>query len=173
VLLVQVLRLAAVAFLLLACGSLGPSVTVTFSPSPSSIGTSPAAASPTTSAQVAISVANSRYGKIIVDGSGRTLYLFDIERDHMPICNSACAVAWPPFLASGAPSGGALAPELDQSLVATAVRNDGSLQLTYNRHPLYYYAGDHSAGEIKCQAAIEFGGAWYVIDAQGNKISTP
>jgi len=45
------------------------------------------------------------------------------------------------------------------------------LQLTYNGHPLYYYAGDHSAGEIKCQAVSEFGGGWYVIDAQGNKIS--
>ena len=166
----QVLRLAAVAFLLLACGSLGPSGTVTFSPSPSSIGTSSAAASPTTAAQVAISVANSRYGKIIVDGSGRTLYLFDIERDHMPICNSACAVAWPPLLA---PGGGTSTSELDHALIATAVRNDGSLQLTYNRHPLYYYAGDHSAGEIKCQAVIEFGGGWYVIDTQGNKISTP
>ena len=166
----QVLRLAALAFLLLACGSQGPSVTVTFSPSPSSVGTSPAAASPTTSAQLAISVANSRYGKIIVDGSSRTLYLFDIERDHMPICNSACAVAWPPLLA---PSGAASAPGLDEALIATVARNDGSLQLTYNGHPLYYYAGDHSAGEIKCQAVIEFGGGWYVIDAQGNKISTP
>lgn len=167
---VQVLRLAALALLLLACGSPGRFATVTSSPSPSSVGTSSAAASPTTSAQVAISVANSRYGKIIVDGSGRTLYLFDIERDHMPICNSACAVAWPPLLA---PSGAASTSELDQALIATAVRNDGSLQLTYNRHALYYYAGDHSAGEIKCQAVIEFGGGWYVIDPQGNKISTP
>lgn len=117
-----------------------------------------------------LSVANSRYGKIIVDGSGRTLYLFDIERDHMPACNSACAIAWPPLLA---PAGVATSLELDQALIATAVRNDGSLQLAYNGHPLYYYAGDHSAGEIKCQAVIEFGGGWYVIDAQGSKISTP
>jgi len=167
---VQEWRLAALGFLLVACGSPGPSATVSFSPSPSSVGTSASAASPTTATQVAISVANSRYGKILVDGFGRTLYLFDIERDRVPLCNGVCAVAWPPLLA---PGGVASAPELDQALVATAVRNDGSSQLTYNRHPLYYYAGDHSAGEIKCQAVIEFGGGWYVIDAQGNKISTP
>jgi predicted lipoprotein with Yx(FWY)xxD motif len=119
---------------------------------------------------VALSVASSRYGKIIVDGSGRTLYLFDIERDHMPLCKAACAVAWPPLLAAGA---AASAPELDQALIATVVRNDGALQLAYNGHPLYYYAGDHAAGEIKCQAVIEFGGGWYVMDSQGNKISTP
>jgi predicted lipoprotein with Yx(FWY)xxD motif len=167
---VQLLRLAALVFLFVACGSPGQSATVTFSPSPSSVATSPAVASPTTSTQVALSVANSRYGKIIVDGSGRTLYLFDIERDHKPTCNGACAVAWPPFVAPGA---AASAPELDQALITTAVRNDGSSQLLYNGHPLYYYAGDHAAGEIKCQAVIEFGGGWYVIDTHGNKISTP
>jgi predicted lipoprotein with Yx(FWY)xxD motif len=168
----QVLRLAGLAFVLLACGSTQPSAPVSLSRSPSSVQASLTATSPTPSARVALSVANSRYGKIIVDGSGRTLYLFDIERDHMPVCNGACAVAWPPFLASDGFAASASAPQLDQALIATAVRNDGSLQLTYNDHPLYYYAGDHTAGEIKCQAVIEFGGGWYVIDSQGNKIST-
>ncbi len=83
----------ALVFLLLACGLPGPTATAILSPSPSSVATISAAASPTSSTRVALSVANSRYGKIIVDGSGRTLYLFDIERDHMPICNGACAVA--------------------------------------------------------------------------------
>ena len=163
-------RMVAMVFMLSACGSPGPTATVTLSPSPTSVATIPASASPTASGQVALSVAISRYGKIIVDGSGRALYLFDIERDHRPLCNDACAVAWPPFLAPGA---AASSPELDRALIATAVRNDGSSQVAYNGHPLYYYAGDHSAGEIKCQAVIEFGGGWYVIDAQGNKISTP
>jgi predicted lipoprotein with Yx(FWY)xxD motif len=169
----QVLRPAGVALVLLACGSTQPSAPVSRSQSPSSVQASPAATSPTPSAQFALSVANSRYGKIIIDRSGRTLYLFDIESDRSPVCNGACALAWPPFLASGASGAAPSAPELDQALIATAVRNDGSLQLTYNGHPLYYYAGDHAAGEIKCQAVVEFGGGWYVIDAKGNKISTP
>ena len=45
--------------------------------------------------------------------------------------------------------------------------------MTYNGHPLYLYAGDRAPGEIKCQAVVEFGGGWFVVDAQGNKITTP
>ena len=161
---VQVLRLAALALLLLACGSSGPSAPVTGPPSPSPVATSPAPSAP-----VSLSVAGSRYGKIIVDGSGRTLYLFDIERDRKPQCDGACAAAWPPLLASGAM---AAAPELNHALIATAARKDGSRQVTYNGHPLYYYGGDHAAGEIKCQAVVEFGGGWYVVDVLGNGITT-
>jgi predicted lipoprotein with Yx(FWY)xxD motif len=125
---------------------------------------------PAPSPQVGLSVANSRYGKIIVDGSGRTLYLFDLEQGPKPLCDGACAAAWPPLLAAGAM---ASAAELDQALITTAARKDGASQIVYNGHPLYYYAGDRAAGEIKCQAVVEFGGGWYVIDTRGNKISAP
>jgi len=104
-----------------------------------------------------------------VDGSGRTLYLFDIERDRVPRCYGACAVNWPPFLAATASTSD---PNLSQTLIATSARNDGSQQVTYNGHPLYYYVGDHSAGQILCQAVVEFGGGWFVIDTRGNKIGT-
>jgi predicted lipoprotein with Yx(FWY)xxD motif len=73
-------------------------------------------------------------------------------------------------LTSSAPIAG---QDLSQSLIATAKRTDGSTQVTYNGHLLYYYVGDRSPGEIKCQAAVEYGGGWYVLDLHGNKISTP
>ena len=88
----------------------------------------------------------------------------------MPKCYGPCAAAWPPLSTTTAPVSG---PDLSQALIATASRSDGSAQVTYNGHPLYYYIGDRAAGEIKCQAAFEYGGGWYVVDAQGNKISTP
>ncbi len=72
-----------------------------------------------------------------------------------------------------APASPRAAAPLNQELIRTAARSDGSPQLVYNGHPLYYYAGDGAPGEIKCQAVIEFGGGWYVIDAAGNKIATP
>jgi len=90
-----------------------------------------------------LATAESRYGRILVDGSGRTVYLFDIERDPTPRCYDACAVSWPPLLAT-----------------------------TASGHPLYYYVGDRNVGDIKCQAVIEFGGGWYVVDSRGNKITT-
>lgn len=115
-------------------------------------------------------MANSRYGKIIVDGAGHTLYLFDLERGPKPVCDGACAVAWPPLLAAVATASVA---ELDPARITTTLRKDGASQVAYNGHPLYYYAGDRAPGEIKCQAVVEFGGGWYVIDTRGNKISTP
>jgi len=152
----------------MACGSPAPS-SITPSPSGSPAATSPTAASPTPSATAQLATAESRYGRILVDSSGRTLYLFDIERDPTPRCYDACAVSWPPLLATTSSTSD---PRLNQTLIAVSQRNNGSQQLTYNGHPLYHYVGDHDPGEIKCQAVIEFGGGWYVVDSQGNKITT-
>jgi predicted lipoprotein with Yx(FWY)xxD motif len=50
--------------------------------------------------------------------------------------------------------------------VATVDRPDGGgLQLTYDGHPLYRYAGDHSADDANGEGV---GGQWYVVKAGGN-----
>jgi predicted lipoprotein with Yx(FWY)xxD motif len=131
------------------------------------VAASPTAATPTPPPGRQLATSNTRYGRILVDDSGRTLYLFDIEPDGVPKCYDACAVNWPPFLA---PTASTSDPNLSQALIATSHRNGGSRQVTYNGHPLYYYSGDGSAGDIKCQAVTEFGGGWYVVDVKGNKI---
>lgn len=159
--------LIAFGLLIAACGA--PAASALASPSPTVTATStptPTASSPTAT----LSVANSRYGKIIVDGHGRTLYLFDAEGSAVPKCDGPCATAWPPLLTTTPPVAG---PDISQALIATAKRADGSTQVAYNGHLLYYYVGDRAPGEIKCQAAIEYGGGWYVLDVDGNKISTP
>ena len=158
-----------VGLLLAACGSPTPSSSARPSPSTSVAETSPTGASPSPAARPQLATADSRYGRIVVDASRRTLYLFDIERDGQPRCYDACALNWPPLLAAGASTSD---PRLDQTLIAVSERKDASRQLTYNGHPLYYYVGDRSPGEIKCQAVIEFGGGWYVLDVKGNKIAT-
>ena len=158
-----------VGLLFVACGSPGPSSAATPSPAGSAVQTSPTAASPIPSTKPQLATASSRYGRILTDGVGRTLYLFDIENDSIPKCYDACALNWPPLLATTASTSD---PRLNRALIADSQRKNGSHQLTYNRHPLYYYVGDGSAGEIKCQAVIEFGGGWYVVDTRGNKITT-
>lgn len=161
--------LGTIGLFLVACGSPATSSSQTPAPSASAVAASPASVSPSPSGSAHLATSNSRYGRIVVDGSGRTLYLFDIEREPIPKCYDACALAWPPLLANPT---SASDPLLNDELIAVSQRKDGSPQLTYNGHPLYYYVGDRSPGEIKCQAVIEFGGGWYVVDTRGNKITT-
>ena len=114
--------------------------------------------------------ASSRYGQIVVDAAGHTLYLFDADKAGSSRCYDACAAAWPPLLTSVEPlAGGGLTP----ALAGSVLRTDGARQVTYNGHPLYYYAGDRAPGDIRCQAAVEYGGGWYVLDSAGNQISRP
>ena len=109
----------------------------------------------------------SRYGKILFDGRGRVLYLFARDRSGRSSCYAACAKAWPPFLTRGAPTS---LRGVSAKLVATTKRRDGTVQVTYGKHPLYYYKGDTRPGEIKCQNVSEFGGLWLVVAPNGKAV---
>jgi predicted lipoprotein with Yx(FWY)xxD motif len=56
------------------------------------------------------------------------------------------------------------------NLLGTTTRSDGTTQVTYNGHPLYYYAGDSKAGDMNGQDISQFGAKWYVLDANGDKV---
>jgi predicted lipoprotein with Yx(FWY)xxD motif len=109
----------------------------------------------------------SRYGKILFDGHGRVLYLFARDRGGHSSCYGACAKAWPPFVTKGAPK--ALAG-VNAKLLGTTKRSDGRLQVTYAKHPLYYFSGDTKAGQIKCQNVSNFGGLWLVVAPSGKAV---
>jgi predicted lipoprotein with Yx(FWY)xxD motif len=114
-----------------------------------------------------VKVADSRYGRILVDGDGRTLYLFDKERGGSSECYGACAQAWPPLLTKGLPRAAGAA---DAKLIGTTKRSDGSVQVSYRGHPLYHYHGETEAGQVLCQNVSEFGGVWLVVDPGGDAI---
>ena len=82
-------------------------------------------------------------------------------------CYGQCAQIWAPVPAGGPTSGGAQA-----ALVGTSTRTDGSSQVTYNGHPLYYFANDKAAGDARGQGINRFGGGWYVVDPAGDKIDS-
>jgi predicted lipoprotein with Yx(FWY)xxD motif len=111
--------------------------------------------------------ASSKVGTILVDGNGRTLYLFEIDQPNRSVCAGACAAAWPIDQTSAAPKA---AGQVKASLLGTIKRSDGTTQVTYNRHPLYYYAGDTAAGQLNGQGLNAFGGGWDVLSPSGNKI---
>jgi predicted lipoprotein with Yx(FWY)xxD motif len=118
------------------------------------------------SATIAIAQ-NPELGKILVDGSGKTLYLFEADKNGNSACNSSsCIEAWPPL--EGTPTAG---EGVSKAKLGTITRKDGDTQATYNGHPLYYYAPDKGGGdaEAKGQELEQFGAEWYVLSSSGNK----
>jgi len=129
---------------------------------------SPAAASSGTAAMtIGLQAVSGIDGKFLADGQGRALYLFMGDKGSTSTCTGACASAWPPVTASAMPMAGG---GVSQSLLGTTKRADGTEQVTYNGHPLYYFAADTGAGMVKGQGSKEFGAGWYVLNAQGSKI---
>jgi predicted lipoprotein with Yx(FWY)xxD motif len=114
-------------------------------------------------AHAELTVHPSEYGSVIFDQNHTALYLFSADRTPTSTCYGACQAAWPPLLTRGSPRVG---PGLDPSLVGTTRRKDGSLQVTYRGHPLYFYSGDRGT-RIGCQHVKLHGGFWYVVNASG------
>ena len=124
---------------------------------------------PSTSAETSmdngasIVAATSRYGSILFDGTGQAIYLFDVETSSTPSCYDACASAWPPVLTDAEPVAGA---GVQAGLLGTTRRTDGSVQVTYRGHPLYFYAHE-AKHEVKCHDVFMNGGNWYVVRPDG------
>jgi predicted lipoprotein with Yx(FWY)xxD motif len=118
-----------------------------------------------------INVASSpELGEHLVDAQGKPLYVFTADRgkDHST-CTGACAVTWPPFITTEAPS--AVAPSLDASKLSTLTRSDGSKQVTYGGMPLYHYARDTQGRMAMGQDIKSFGGEWYLVAPTGRMIT--
>lgn len=113
-----------------------------------------------------VEAAMSDLGDILVDAEGNTLYMFvpDQEEDGEPTCYDECAEAWPAFEASDEPSAG---DGVDQSMLGTVERTDGTEQVTYNNLPLYHFSGDESAGDTNGQGLND---VWWVLSPEGEPI---
>jgi predicted lipoprotein with Yx(FWY)xxD motif len=105
-------------------------------------------------------------GKVIVDSKGMTLYDFHKDKGTTSACYGECAVAWPPLLTSGEPKamGGA-----QQSLLGTTKRKDGTLQVTYDGHPVYGFVEDKKPGETNGNDFDGFGAEWYALEPNGEE----
>jgi predicted lipoprotein with Yx(FWY)xxD motif len=110
-----------------------------------------------------LKVAGSAYGPMLFDRSGQAIYLFARERARTPKCYGACADAWPPVLTTGPPQGSGA---IREQLLGTTRRKDGSQQVTYDGHPLYFYAHE-GKNEVLCHNVSEFGGLWLVVTPSG------
>lgn len=130
--------------------------------------TAPAATSaPTLAAEATTSTPeielsqNSDLGSFLVDAQGMTLYLYTKDSPNTSNCYSQCEKAWPPLLTAGKAAGG---DGVDDAMLGTTTRKDGSTQVTYNGWPLYYFAKDANPGDV---AGQKVGGVWFVVSADG------
>ena len=114
-----------------------------------------------------VAVASSSLGRILVEGRGRTVYLFAKDSRGKSSCAGQCAMYWPPLIASRKWVAVAGAK---QSLLGTTKRADGRLQLTYNHHPLYTFVKDTAKGQTNGEEVDAFGAEWYAISAAGAKV---
>ena len=114
-----------------------------------------------------VATSGSELGRVLVDGRGRTLYLFQRDKHGKSACTGPCATAWPPLIVSGKPlaSAGARA-----SLLGTTKRADGRLQVTYNHHPLYTFVKDTAKGQTNGENLDAFGAEWYAVSSAGAKV---
>ncbi len=161
----SVASLAALAFIAAACTGSGSSSS---SSGAGSYGAAPTTSSGSPSATI-VDLRGSRLGQTLVDGQGRTLYLFEADKEGKSECNGACASAWPPYVTNNAPHPGT---GVTGALLGTSIRADGATQVTYHGHPLYYFAGDNQPGDAAGQGLDRFGAKWYVLASSGNKIAT-
>jgi predicted lipoprotein with Yx(FWY)xxD motif len=121
----------------------------------------PAVAAPRAAAR--LSVHSSEYGMAVFGPTGRVVYVFGADRGSTSHCYGVCAKAWPPVLTGTTPIAGS---GLKGTLLGTTRRTDGTLQVTYGGHPLYYYSVD-PVGKIMCQHANMHGGLWLIVKPNG------
>lgn len=165
--------IAGVALVLVsACGAGDPdpsSSPATANPPTPSTATSPPSPStqPSPSAEpgTVLTTADSEFGPMLFDEAGQAVYIWEVERSSTPECYGDCAAAWPPVLTDGEPQA---TGDVDADLLGTVERRNGTRQVTYNGHPLYYYAHE-APGEVKCHNVATHGGLWWVVQPGGDR----
>jgi predicted lipoprotein with Yx(FWY)xxD motif len=115
-----------------------------------------------------ITTASGGGGTFLTDGAGHAIYLWTADGTDKSTCSGACAGAWPPVTTTGSVTGKNGVQSTDLKTIA---RSDGSMQVTYFGHPLYYFAGDSSAGEANGQGSDGFGAKWWLVSTAGQDVT--
>lgn len=130
---------------------------------------SSAASDPTLMLKLA-RVAN--FGLFVSDGADRTLYAFDNDKKDTSTCTGNCLQNWPPFIVKAVPQAEPVQSGIgvNQALISTFMRADGTMQAEYDGRPLYYYSGDKAPGDFK---GHNIGNLWHVLSPRGSPMLNP
>ena len=148
--------LAGIALVAAACGNSSTGGTAGSGGSASSAAASPAAASSS-----ALKTAKIGSATVLTNAKGFTLYWFAPDTATKSNCNGSCAHYWPPV------KGPATAGSGVTGTLATIKRADGSVQATWNGHPLYTYISDTAPGQAKGNGLNLSGGVWHEVTISG------
>lgn len=156
-----------VALLVAACSTGSSSTAAAGSSSPAGASSSSAAAGG--SGSTVITTVSSSAGTFLANGSGHAVYLWTKDSSGMSACSGACAGAWPPVTTTGTvtASGGAKSSDL-----GTITRSDGTKQVTYDGHPLYFFSGDSGPGMASGQGNDGFGAKWWLVSPSGSDVTS-
>jgi len=160
-----------VALLAAACSSAGSSTPAASSSTPagaSAPSSAPASGGAGASAATVIKTASSGGSTFLTDGSGRAVYLWVKDTSGMSACTGACAGAWPPVTSTGTATASGTAKASD---LGTITRSDGTKQVTYDGHALYYFSGDSGAGTATGQGSDGFGAKWWLVAPSGSDVT--
>jgi predicted lipoprotein with Yx(FWY)xxD motif len=166
---------ALVAVLLAGCGSSSKSSSATTTTTASTAAAASASSTTastqtaaTTASAVAVSTKHSKLGMILAAGPKKlTVYMFEADKGGQSACSGACAKVWPPVTsAAGAQAAGAAVA----AALGRMTRSDGTTQITYKGHPLYFYDDDKDSGDAYGQGSNAFGAGWYVLKPDGSKL---
>jgi predicted lipoprotein with Yx(FWY)xxD motif len=160
---------AAAALAIAACSGGGSTATPAATPTPATTPTEAPATEAPPEAGVELAVSSNSLGDIVVDGEGRTLYLFeqDTQGDGTSACSGGCADNWPALVVAAGTTPGAGDGVTGE--IGTITRGDGSTQVTLNGWPLYYFAGDSAAGDTNGQGLND---VWWVVTGAGEAIKS-
>jgi predicted lipoprotein with Yx(FWY)xxD motif len=156
-----------VALLVAACSTGSSGTAAAGSSSPAGASSSSAAAGG--SGSTVITTVSSSAGTFLANSSGHAVYLWTKDSSGMSACSGACAGAWPPVTTTGTvtATGGAKSSDL-----GTITRSDGTKQVTYDGHPLYFFSGDSGPGMASGQGNDGFGAKWWLVSPSGSDVTS-
>jgi predicted lipoprotein with Yx(FWY)xxD motif len=150
--LLALLAVAAAAAVLAACSSSGTSS--------AGSGGSTSTGSPAAATAGSLKTATIGGVTVLTSAKGFTLYSFAPDTPTKSNCNGTCAQNWPPVKGSATASG-------VTGTFGTIKRSDGSVQATFDGHPLYTFVGDTAPGQAKGNGLNAAGGLWHEITTSG------
>jgi predicted lipoprotein with Yx(FWY)xxD motif len=151
----------AVGMLAAACGhSNNPS------PPASSGGSASGSGSSSSTGGIGLEAHKGSLGTYLTDQDGRSLYLFESDSPSKSSCSSTCLTAWPPLAGTATAGAGVSGASI------SSITTGGQKQVTFDGHPLYYFAGDDAAGQTNGEGSQGFGAPWWLVTPQGEALKT-